>query len=278
MDKMGEDMMKDGHVHLERGPYTKEWMSKFVKQAKNKGINQLYIVEHTHRFREFEEIYESIFKEQLVAKEQVEWFYKSPKLRLEEYTCFVEEMKKEEWGIEIYYGLEVCYFPEQEVVLKEKLKSYQWDFLIGSVHWIDGWGFDNSQTKWSWEQKNKDDIYERYYEVMIQLVESRLFTQLGHPDSIKCFGYYPTKDLKGIYERLARVLKENEVSTEFSSGLYINYGHIELGPNKELLKSLLKYDVKLVTVSDAHRPEDVGAYIQESLNIIEAVKKICIQE
>lgn len=278
MNEVG-DSMTDGHVHLERGPYTKEWMRQFVEQAKKKGITQLYIVEHTHRFKEFEEVYESIFKDELVAKEQTEWFYKTPKLRLEEYTGFIEAMKEEDWGIQIYYGLEVCYFPEKEEILKEKLKRYTWDFLIGSVHWIDGWGFDNSQTKWSWEQKDKDTIYKRYYEIMIQLVESKLFNQLGHPDSIKCFGYYSSNDLKEVYERLASVLKQNKVATEFSGGLYINYGHKELGPNRGLLKSLLKHDVKIITVSDAHRPEDVGAYIKEGLKIIEDSKEnICIHE
>lgn len=260
--------MVDRHVHLERGPYTKEWVSKFVKQAEYMGINKLYLLEHTHRFKEFEDIYEDIFKDPLVAKEQTEWFYKNPKLKLSEYIDLIEEMKKEKWSVEVCYGLEVCYFPNKEDELKACLGTYDWDFLTGSVPWIDGWGFDNPKTKWSWEQKDINEIYRRYYEIMIQLVASGLFDVLAHPDSIKCFGYYPSTSMKETYNELARNLKAYNLKTEFSSGLYINYNHKELGMNKELLKILLEHEVEIVTVSDAHRPEDVGKYIKEGIEII----------
>ncbi|MEG0014113.1 MAG: PHP domain-containing protein [Cellulosilyticaceae bacterium] len=271
--------MIDGHVHLERGPYTREWMTRFVEQAQVMGITRLYMLEHTHRFEEFTEVYESIFKDEIVAKEQTEWFYKKPKLKIEEYIVFAEQMKRINWPIEVKFGLEVCYFPEKEELLRQKLDEYPWDFLIGSVHWIDGWGFDNAKTKWSWERKNVDAIYQRYYEVMIQLVESKLFNSLGHPDSIKCFGYYPRNTLTGMYHQLAMALRENNVKTEFSAGLHINYNHEELGPNKELFQILLEHQVEFVVVSDAHRPEDVGKYIKEGLEIINNyMENICIQE
>lgn len=58
------------------------------------------------------------------------------------------------------------------------------------------------------------------------------------------------------------------MKAEFSSGLYMNYGHGELGMNPSLLKILQKYQVDIVTASDAHRPEDVGRYIKESTEIL----------
>lgn len=44
----------------------------------------------------------------------------------------------------------------------------------------------------------------------------------------------------------------------------LNYGHHELGLNQELLRIFLQDKVKLSTASDAHRPADVGKYIEES--------------
>lgn len=267
-----KQIMIDRHVHIERGPYTKEWMKQFVDQAKVMGITQLFIVEHTHRFEEFKELYQSIFEEPQVSKEQTDWFYKNPKLKLEDYIQFSEEMKMIDWGIELKFGLEVCYFQEKEDFLKQQLATYNWDFLIGSVHFIDGWGFDNPKTKWSWAHKNIEDVYQRYYENMIQLVKSRLFDTLAHPDSIKCMNYYPSYSLTNTYIKLAKTLKDNHVKTEFSSGLYINYHHAELGMNRELLKILLEEQVEIVTVSDAHRPEDVGKHIKEGIEIISSYK------
>ncbi len=52
--------MIDCHVHIERGPYTREWINEFINQAKSREITDLYLLEHTHRFREFQECYEEV--------------------------------------------------------------------------------------------------------------------------------------------------------------------------------------------------------------------------
>ena len=33
--------MKDVHIHIERGPYTKEWIDTFVKQAVEMGLDEI---------------------------------------------------------------------------------------------------------------------------------------------------------------------------------------------------------------------------------------------
>ena len=49
--------MIDGHMHLENGPLTKEYVLEFVEEAHKKGIDKIQILDHTHRFIEFEPIY-----------------------------------------------------------------------------------------------------------------------------------------------------------------------------------------------------------------------------
>lgn len=56
----GGCIMTDVHIHIERGPYTKEWIDKFVKQAVNSGMDKIYLLEHSHRFVEFAPMYVSI--------------------------------------------------------------------------------------------------------------------------------------------------------------------------------------------------------------------------
>ena len=94
----------------------------------------------------------------------------------------------------------VCYIPETADILSGILGEYDFDFLTGSVHWIDGWGFDHMGQKELWKNKNINEIYKRYYNIMFQLCESSLFTGLAHPDSIKCFGYIPDIDLTDHYK------------------------------------------------------------------------------
>ena len=38
--------MKDVHIHIERGPYTKEWIDTFVKQAVEMGLDEILSLIH----------------------------------------------------------------------------------------------------------------------------------------------------------------------------------------------------------------------------------------
>ena len=49
---------------------------------------------------------------------------------------------------------------------------------------------------------------------------------------------------------------------EQSSGSFRRTG-AELGMNTDMLKIMKNHDVKILTASDAHCPEDVGSYIYE---------------
>ena len=45
-------------------------------------------------------------------------------------------------GLPVKLGLEVDYFPGIERELAELLEPYPWDYLLGSVHFVDGFAVD----------------------------------------------------------------------------------------------------------------------------------------
>lgn len=183
---------------------------------------------------------------------------------IDEYINFINSIKDISRPVKVKFGLEVCYIPETSDILADILNKYDFDFLTGSVHWIDGWGFDHMGQKETWESKNIDEVYKRYYEIMFQLCESGLFNGLAHPDSIKCFGYKPNMDLTEYYNKLAVLLKKHDMYAENNGGLRLNYSpDIELGLNPQLLSILRKNNVRIETASDAHKQSDVGANILE---------------
>jgi histidinol-phosphatase (PHP family) len=51
--------MLDCHVHIERGQYTEDWINQFVQQAKDRGLNEIWLLEHCYRFREFVPMYDN---------------------------------------------------------------------------------------------------------------------------------------------------------------------------------------------------------------------------
>lgn len=263
--------MIDSHVHLEKGPYTLDWLQKFIKTAEERRITELYLLEHSHRFVEFKPIYDSIIMDESdVGTYQRKWFSKRMSKHLAEYKNFIQVMRKKSFPIVIKFGLEICYFPDSEKLIKNIISNFDWDFLTGAIHWLDGWGFDHPAIRESWLDKDINDVYRKYYQSMEKLIQSNLFHHLAHPDSIKCFGYYPDYDLKETYSNIAKQLKKHKMKAEFSLGLYINYGHKEFGLNQEFLKILKQEEVELITASDAHDPEHVGEYIKEANQIIDA--------
>ena len=260
IDFFGEDMI-DGHVHLEKGPLTKEYVYEFIDEAIRKNIGELQILDHTHRFKEFGPIYEK-YK---INEAQINWLNSDLRNSIYEYIELVEEMKKETLPIKVTFGLEVCYQSEEEKSIKELIKDiYNWDFLVGSVHAIDYIVYDSAWSiKELWDKYDTDYIYSRYYKTMFDLIKSNLFSQLAHPDTIKMFNYYPTYDLTDTYHELANELSMHHMKVENNVGCYYRYHHSDMGLSDELLDIFKQHKCSLITASDAHYPKDVGNYIKE---------------
>ena len=253
--------MVDAHVHIERGPYEIEWIEQFVDYAIKREIDSLYLLEHSHRFIEFSNLYA---KFAAYNDYQAKWLSNKLNIPLGSYTALINRVRSHKWPIEIKFGLEVCYDERHEDLIYRLKRSFDWDFFTGSVHWIDGWGFDHKPE--FWEDKEPEKIYVRYYEIMKKLVKSGLFDILAHPDSIKCFGHLPDIDPTSQYRELAVLLNKTNMKVEQSAGLRINYNHPELGMNKHLLTLCKENNVSIITASDAHKPEDVGRFIREMIS------------
>ena len=177
-------------------------------------------------------------------------------------------MKKLKFPIKIKFGLEVCYSPQHEKDIEDIKNVYPFDFLVGSIHFIDGWAFSHRRQLWRKEDYDLDKLYNRYYGLMYELVHSNLFSGLAHPNSLQCFGAYPIGNYDAEYKRIAKELKKNNMYIEESSGLAINYGNTELGMNVNMLRAMIQQNVQILTASDAHVPQDVGKYISEMNKLI----------
>lgn len=253
----------DGHVHLENGPLKKEYVLEFVDEAIKRGLDAIQILDHTHRFIEFEPIYTDL-KKYDVQKQWLENKKMKFKDHLSDYIALMKNIQQMDLPIKVYYGLEVCYVPQYENYIRKVVSKYDFDFLVGAIHSIDGILYDMPFSKeLLWNKYPVNHIYQRYYELVFQLVESDIFTQLAHPDTIKLFQIYPTYDLKPTYEKLARLLVKYHVKAENNVGCYYRYQHPDMGLSDELLTILKENHVTIITASDAHQPCDVGKYINE---------------
>lgn|SRR5574344_873328 len=273
MDKGRCSILIDAHVHLEKGEYCLEWVNEFIQNAVARNIDEIHFVEHTHLFKECTPLYNEM---SAYNAYQNQWFNRKLEqmVPIEKYMEFIEKMRKEHFNVKVQFGLEVCYSPEHEKEIQRIKDSYSFNFLVGSIHFIDGWAFSHLKQPWSKEEYNLDDLYSRYYQLMMQLADCGLFSGLAHPNSLQCFGAYPEKEYHTEYQQIAEKLKRNNMYIEESSGLAISYGDKKLGMNQNMLKTMLKNNVQILTASDAHVPENVGRRIQEMNDLIEKEREI----
>ena len=68
-------MKADYHMHFEKGSYDKEWVEGFFKAARERGLEEIGISEHSHTFPEFRELYyeDLILDDSFVGSFQQKW-------------------------------------------------------------------------------------------------------------------------------------------------------------------------------------------------------------
>lgn len=257
------DIMIDAHIHIEKSPYTLEWIMEYIKEAQKKGIDEINLLEHTHRFKEWMPLYEDTRKADPLAKQ---WIDDHQTISIQEYYEFIKNMRKISFPIKVNFGLEVCYFPTQEPFIRKMLNEFNFDFAIGSVHYVFDVPYDlkTISPAMLWSKYDVNAIYKDYYERCIKCVQSGLFTQLGHPDTIKMFTQYqPTIELDSYYHRLSEALVTHHVIAENNVGCYYRYHHPDMGLHDHILSIFKQHNVQMTTSSDAHIPSHVGTHIKD---------------
>lgn len=258
--------MTDGHIHIERGPYTLDWIRRFVDRAVEMQLDEIRLLEHCYRFREFVPMYGSVCAYSPYVND---WFHrKAGVCGLEDYLELVRRVREETYPITVRFGLEVCYFKEHEGFIAEQTRDKGLDFLLGSIHFVDNFAFDHKAEHWV--GMDVDRLYRRYFEDSVSLAESGLFDGIGHPDSIGMFGHRPSFSLTGYYEQLAEALADGGMYADQNSGAARRCPETaSLGMDAELLRILKRKHVRIITSSDAHSPEDVGYQIKELNDLTE---------
>lgn len=251
--------MKDLHIHIERGPYTTEWIEKFIEKAVSENLEEICLLEHSVRFTDF---YPS-FKEAAEYNDyQRCWFEekKSCAHSLDEFKDLASIIRAKNYPLKVSFGLEVCWFEQHAQLINELTSDGFFDYILGSVHWVDNWTFN--QRKEHWNGRNVNHIFERYFELENSLVNSGIFDIIAHPDLITCFGFYPDYDLTDTYKKLCENIRKNNVMMEMNTSK-------GLGVNRQFFETAVQSGVSFSTRSDAHCPEDVGREIEKVSSMIQ---------
>lgn len=180
--------------------------------------------------------------------------------QMELYESWVIEAKEKYADkITVLLGYEVDYIPGY---VDERVARRQCDYLIGSVHFIDEWGFDNPDYIHRYQGADMDAIYRSYFGLLEQMAKEGQFDIVGHIDLLKVFGFFPESDIRLLARDALQAIKNANMTIELNvAGLRKPVQ--EAYPSASLLEAIAEMQIPITFGSDAHRSDQVGMFTGE---------------
>jgi histidinol-phosphatase (PHP family) len=232
----------DYHLHViahDDRPMTAGNILSYCEVAKSRGVRQMGITEH----------------DRYLDKVDVAAF---------------QEAREESTEVLLRLGIEIDFVPGQEERMDADSSALPYDYVIGSVHRVDGDEVDRATDQSVYERYETYDLYAAYYRNVREAALSGRFEVIGHPDLIKIFRRYPDRDITPLLEETADAVAESGVVVDVNAaGLRKPVG--EIYPSQKFLEMFHRRGVPIILSSDAHAPEEVAAGYDRSLKLVHEV-------
>ena len=238
--------MIDCHVHTARCGHGEGNVADYVAAARAKRIEVLTFTEHLP------------LPDSLDPSRDYSMPERDLPAYLDDISALASTQEGSTEGPTVLAGIEADWLPSDLEHVERLLATFSFDLVLGSVHFIDRWAFDDPRLMERWERADVDATWERYFSLLADAARSGLFDAMAHPDLVKKFGYRPSFDPRELYEAAAGVFASAGTAVEVSTaGLRKPVG--ELYPSLDFLMLCARAGVPATLGSDAHQPDEVAA-------------------
>jgi histidinol-phosphatase (PHP family) len=271
--------MLDYHLHLwphsdTATPLDLDQIAAYCERAGAAGVVEVALTEHLFRFTQATDAVGRWWRqdepsEALRASMAGYWDHHA-RADLDAYAEAVLEAKQA--GLPVVMGLEVDYYRGRMDAVADLLAGYPFDVLLGSVHWLGAWRFDDLSDEVSmaeWSTRSVDGAFDAYAEALGELAASGTCDVLAHPDLIKVTGRAPGRP-EEWWDRMAEIAAGAGVAVELSSAGW-RKPVAEQYPAHPLLVRYAARGVPLTTASDAHRLEYVADRADDLRALLDSV-------
>jgi len=260
----------DQHLHLvphgTTGRFTADTVREYARAAAESGVTDIAVTEHLFRFPDVRDVLgewwtaddDPRLVERMAEYVEVEGFAQT----LAEYVDVVLEAAADpgDGAARVRLGLEVDLFSGRMEEVARLLGRHSWDVLLGSVHWLGSWGFD----QWGdpvfgreWGRREADDVWVDYAGAVEELAASEVCDVLAHVDLVKGGGYRAPAVEAEVHERLVAAAAGHDLCIELSSNGWRHPAGTPY-PSDPLLAAARAAGVGLTLASDAHDASRVG--------------------
>lgn len=224
--------------------------AEMLKAAKGKGLKLIGFSEHSPRPEGYDYTHE--YRQHLSAT-------------FPDYIAQVKGLKRESHEPEVLLGLEMDWLPQERDFVRQSIGAYDYDYLIGSVHFLDHWGFDDTKEAWlEASQEECENRYLRYFEAWHSMLASGWFQIAAHPDLIKIYSvsqfhiWLDKPESRNLIKGCLVTLRDSGMAMEISSA-GLRKACREIYPGPQIMELAREAGVQISFASDAHNTADVGS-------------------
>lgn len=252
-------MLTDYHLHLRPDDtgsaadhFTERNVGAYLEAAERVGIAELGVSEHVYRFTEALEYWRSPYWETQAHDD------------LDAYCEFVRTTP-------LKLGIEADFVPGAEDRIASLLEAREFDYVLGSVHFLGQDGAVDDVRYDVWERiSDPDELWRTYLEWVAAAARSGLFDILSHPDLVKLWGDarpLPRRDPRAYYEPVVEAVAESGIAVEVSTaGLRKPVG--EIYPAPEYLRMCAEAGLSFALSSDAHEAGHVAYAYADTVELM----------
>ncbi len=247
-------MLTSYHVHTDRSDGEAP-AADFVEAAVRLGLDELGISDHF-----------------VMLPDGASASWSMPLTDLDDYCAQFGELREQARGrVKVRCGLEADFDAAAANDLREVLSQYPFDYVIGSVHFVDGFPVDRCKEDWdAITQRERDEVVLGYLDRMTQMARSGMFDFFAHFDLYKKFGYLPTVDVTSQIDSALNAIAASGMPVEISTaGLYKDIR--EMYPSEGILRECARRSIPVVITADAHLPEHLTRSYAEAVRLARSV-------
>lgn len=176
--------------------------------------------------------------------------------------------------IELLIAFEIETYPGAKDYVYELIKQFQPDYLVGSLHHVNGIGIDYNKDYYQQalaESGNMTQLYCDYFDSQFSMLEEFCPAVVAHFDLIRAFdpGYLTTLSDPAVAEKVERNLKfiaENNLIMDFNLRGFDK--GLEQYPSLSILKKAMAKGIALVPGDDSHGINSVGRNYDKGLAVL----------
>lgn len=171
--------------------------------------------------------------------------------------------------VTIRYGLEADYDPHTVNELREALSAHPFDYVIGSVHFVDGFPIDESPEPWdAMNEAERDDMMRAYWARIALMADSGLFDFAGHLDLYKKFGHLPTADISADIDAALDAIARSGMAAELNTAGWFKPDIREAYPSPAIVRQCFARGIPMLVTADAHSASGLATAYDRGVRLL----------